>query len=225
MLIGRPLRKEIIRAWTYIVSGAVAVWVRVAEWARARRLFAIVLGLATLLGVPAAVIAFWPRMTVSAVGLFDEGNAYSEIFTVANAGFLSFEDVHIGIGLCSIDTEKHDFLVTPNMCAQNDPHMLFTGPSWHTPELRRDEPFSVVLTDALNIATDKYRAEHPNVFAGMQMMSPLLAANIIFRVSFKPWPWPQYISKRYRFVAKLEPNGKMLWRAVPLSWMEIKLPN
>jgi hypothetical protein len=110
--------------------------------------------------------------------------------------------VRIGIGLCSIETEKKDFAVTPNMCDNNDPHMLLMGPSWHTLEIRRDEPFSVVLTDALNIATPEYRAAHPNQLGGTQMMSPLTAANIIFRVSFEPWPWPGHIAFKYRFVAE-----------------------
>jgi hypothetical protein len=127
-------------------------------------------------------------MTVAASGLFDESNAYSETFTVANTGFLSFEDIHIGIGICSIETTKHDFVVTGNNCDRNYPHLLFSAPSWQTPELRRDESFSVVLTDSLNITTDRFRVEHPNVIAGTQMMSPLKSANIIFRVSFKPWP-------------------------------------
>jgi hypothetical protein len=143
---------------------------------------------------------------------------------ISNTGFLPFEDVHIGFGICSIETEKHDFLVTPNMCADNDPRLLLSAPSWFTPELRRNEPFSIVLTDSLNIATDQYRATHPRVVGGSQMMSPLKAANIIFHIAFKPWPWPRAMALRYRFVAKQEPNGAMLWRAVPLSWIEIKLP-
>ena len=81
-----------------------------------------------------------------------------------------------------------------------------------------------VLTDALNAATDKYRVEHPKTVLCTQMMSPLKAMNLIFRVSFMPWPWPKYIAFRYRFVAEEQPNGKMLWRAVPLAWREIKLP-
>jgi hypothetical protein len=188
------------------------------------RLAAIILGFATLIGVPAAVISFWPRMTVIPAGLFDESNAYSQTFAVTNTGFLPFEDIHMGLGICSIDTVKHDFYVTEGNYDAGGPHMLFSAPSWQTPELRRDEPFVVVLTDSLNIATDKYRAEHPRVLGGTQMMSPLKAANAIFAVSFKPWPSPWHIRYRYRFVAEEQPNGRMMWRAVPLSWQEIKLP-
>ena len=143
------------------------------EWTPIRKLIAVVMGLATLLGVPAAVIAFWPRMIVTPSGLFDESNAYSETFTVANTGFLPFENVLIGIGICSIETTKKDFAVTANNCTDDSPRLLIGGgPSWTTQELRRDEPFSVILSDVLTVTTDKYRAEHPNEIGGFQMMSP-----------------------------------------------------
>src|SRR5271166_6664508 len=116
------------------------------------RLIAIILGIATLIGVPAAVVAFWPRMTATPSGLFDESNAYSETFTVANTGFLALEDVQIGIGICTIETEKRDFTVSPNNCEGDFAHILIGAPSWETPELRRDEPFSIVLSDGLNVA-------------------------------------------------------------------------
>jgi hypothetical protein len=193
-------------------------------WTPVRKIMTLTLGAATLIGGVPAAIFFWPRMTVTPSGLFDESNAYSEIFTVTNTGYLPFEDVHMGLGICSIETVKKDFFVTGNNCDETGPYLMFTGASWYTPELVRDQPFQVVLTDALNLATDKYRAEHPKTVLGTQMMSPLKAMNAIFRVSFMPWPWPKYIAFRYRFVAEEQPNGKMLWRAVPLAWREIKLP-
>jgi hypothetical protein len=188
------------------------------------RLIAIILGIATLVGVPGALAAFWPRMTATPFGLFDESNAYSETFTVANTGFLALEDVQIGIGICTIQTEKHDFTVSPNNCEGDFAHMLIGAPSWETPELRRDEPFSIVLSDALNVATDKYRKAHPSVIAGWHMLSELKSANVILVVSFKPWPLPQRTIRSFRFVTEEQPNGKMMWRSVPMSWKEIKLP-
>jgi hypothetical protein len=189
-----------------------------------RRLIEIVLALATLIGVPAAVVAFWPRMTVTASALFDESNAYSETFTVANIGFLPFEDVQMGVGICQIETEKHDFAVSPNNCENDIPHIMVGGASWWTPELRRDEPFSIVLSDGLNVVTTKYRKAHPTVVASIQMMSELKAANVIVSVQFKPWPLPHKMFKYFRFVADEQPNEKMMWRAVPLSWRKMDLP-
>jgi len=189
------------------------------------RLRATILGVATLIGVAAAVIAFWPRMTVTPSGLFDESNAYSETFTVTNTGFLAFEDVQVEIGICTIETAKHDFEVSPNNCQGGFVKIAIGGPPWWTSELRRDEPFSIVLSDGLNVPTEKYRAAHPNTIAGFQMMSELQAANVIVVVSFKPWPWPIATGRSFRFVAEEQSNGKIMWRAVPLSWKDIKLPD
>jgi len=177
-----PVRREIPNLWPKPKPKK--------EWSPLRRLLTVMLGLATLIGVPGAVIAFWPRMTVTPSGLFDESNAYSEIFTVANTGFLAFEDVLVGLGLCSVETENNTFIIVGDVCPNGDPHIIFGAAGWWTPELRRDEPFSVVLTDSLNIATYKYRAEHPKEVIGTKMMPRLKAANGIFTVRFRPWPIP-----------------------------------
>jgi hypothetical protein len=192
---------------------------------RVRSLIAIILGGATLIGVIPVVIIFWPRMTVAPSGLFDDSNAYSETFTMTNTGFLPFENVRAGIGLCSIETEKHDFGVTPNNCDETGPHLLLGLPKWETPELRRDESLPIVLTDVLNTATDEWRANHPNVISSLQMISGLSAANIIVSVVFQPWPFTKILRYKYRFVAEKQSNGKMMWRAVPLSWINVKLPD
>jgi hypothetical protein len=163
-------------------------------------------------------------MTVTPTALFDESNAYSETFIAANTGFLPFEDVQLGVEICSIETEKHDFSVSPNNCDPSANHIVIAGPPWWTPELRRDEPFSIVLSEGLNVASPKYRAAHPNVIAGFQMMSELKAANLIVVATFKPWPYPKPVTFNYRFVAEEQPNGKMMWRSVPFSWTNIKLP-
>jgi hypothetical protein len=188
------------------------------------RLTAIILGVATLVGVPAAVIAFWPRVTVNPSGLFDDLNAYSVTFTTNNTGFLPFEDVRIGVGLCSIETAKRDLQVTNN-CKGDTVNIRITDPSWWTPELKRDEPFSIVLSDKFNVATKKYRTANPNIAGSFQMLTELKAANVIIAVNFKPWPSPWEVERRFRFVAEEQPNEKMMWRAVPLSWQAIKFPN
>jgi hypothetical protein len=201
-VLGQMLARTVRPAWHALVSASVIV------------------------ALVAFAVSVWPRMTVTASGLFDELNAYSETFTITNTGFLPFKNVLIGVGICSIDTTKHDFIVSPNNCEGGTARMLIGGePSWSTPELRRDEPFSLILSDVLNIATDKYRAAHPTVVAGFKMMSALKAADIIVVVVFTPWPLPWKTEHNYRFVAEEQPNGRMMWRAVPLSWTPNRLSN
>lgn len=184
-------------------------------------LFETLLAIATLVGVPAAI---WPRMTVTASGLFDDSNAYSETFLLTNTGFQSLKDVQVGIGICSIETLKHDFSVAPRNCEGDCPRLMVGGPPWFTRELKRDETFSIVLSDGLNVATDKYRAAHPNVVAGYKLLSELKGANIIVDVRFRHWLSLSTNINDYRFVVEEQPNGKVMWRAVPLSWRLIKLP-
>ena len=114
------------------------------------RLIAIVLGLATLIGVPAALIAFWPRLTVTASGLHNESNAYSETFMLTNVGFLPFENVRVAVELCSFKTAEDSMRVSG--CATNDPSEIigFTADGWNATEIRRDESLSVVLSDVLD---------------------------------------------------------------------------
>src|ERR1700722_2020267 len=148
-------------------------------WRVANKFFAGVLETGTILGA----IVLWPRMTATPSWLFDPSNAYSETFTIANTGFLFFKQVRIGIGLCAIETVEKDFFVTGDHCAGNDPHFMMSGMAWSTPELRRDETFSVTLSDVLTVATEKYRADHPGVVGDTKMLSPLRAANIILKVT------------------------------------------
>jgi hypothetical protein len=191
-----------------------------AVWTLTKKLVAGFLAGCTALGV----IVLWPRMSATVSGPFDPSNAYSETFTIANAGFFPFMETRIGIGLCSIETETPKFLVYGDPCAGNDAHLLMSGLAWAVAELRRDETFSVALTDVLTPATEKYRAAHPGAIGGTKMMSPLKAANIILKVMTKPWPGFWEISYRYRFVAEEQPNQQIMWRAVPLSWKDGKIP-
>jgi hypothetical protein len=178
--------------------------------------------IATLVGLG---MSFWPTMTVTVSDPSDASNAYSVTFTISNTGFLPFEDVRIAIGVCAIETVPPSWQVSPGTCDNGRvPNMLATDPSWYTPELRRNEPFSIRLTDVFNKETEKWRKDHPTAIASFQMMPPLKAANFILVVNFKPWPLPKEIRFPYRFVAEEQPDGKVLWRAVPLSWEKISLP-
>lgn len=193
-----------------------------------RQGLAILLGIATLIGVPAAAVEVWPRMTATVSDPADASNAYSVTFKVSNAGFLPFQDVTVAIGICAIETEQgeFEFHVPPDSCKNGRvPNVMFSPPSWSAPELDRDGAFEVRLTDIFNIETPQWRASHPNVIISGQMMPPLKGANFILDVSFKQLPL-LWRDKRlhFRFVAEEQPDGKVRWREVPLSWQDVKLP-
>lgn len=173
----------------------------------------------TAMGLAAAVVTFWPRLTVSPSGLYDEQNPYSEIFTVLNTGFLPLYDVTIAIGFCSFETEKrNDLTFSNNNCDGGLPHIRLSTPWWETKQFLRDEPFSVTLTDALNVATDTYKSTHPNVIMGFKLLSRLKRADAIVIVAYRPMLYPWLVQSAFRFLAEEQPNGKLLWKSIPLSW-------
>jgi hypothetical protein len=196
---------------------------------RARRpIWPIIAAVIALIGLPSSVFALWPRMTITTSGPFDDTNAYSESFTATNTSFIPLWNFDIAIGFCDIETAKDDFAVFNN-CKneQNIPHMLVGDLSWNAPILARDEPFTITLTDELTTPTEKYRAQHPHVIGGWKTISALKGANAVVIATFQPWIIPcwSWISewvcvKRSRFMAEEQPNGKVMWRSVPLSWKQ-----
>jgi hypothetical protein len=197
-------------------------------------------GAAIVVSLIAGVIYLcWPMVNVTASGLFDENNPYSETFTVQNIAVLrSLTKVNVTIGICKMEYAPSALgtrIITEG-CPNNFTAARMGHPAWFTPELAAGEPFAVVLTSLLTIETAEYRATHPNVIMSSQTMAPFRAANIIVFVDYVPWlqklawgPWArlvaqQYMPFRFRFIAEEQPNHKMMWRAVPLSWKDIRLP-
>jgi hypothetical protein len=165
-------------------------------------------------------------MTITTSGPFDDANPFSESFTATNNSFIPLRNFSIGIGFCEIKTARDDFAVTNN-CKndQNLPWMLVGDPNWQAQSLARDEPFTITLTAEMTTPTDKYRAQHPHVISGWKTISALKGANAVVIARFQPWIIPcwSWISElvcvqRARFVAEEQPNGRVMWKPVPLSW-------
>jgi hypothetical protein len=192
----------------------------------ARRFWACIAAVAVILGLPGSVFALWPRMTLSISGPFDDANAYSRSFTVTNTSFIALRNLNVMIGFCAIEVAKGD-LAFINNC-NNDaklPRMFVGDMNWRSSSLGRDEPFTVTLTDELTTSTEKYRATHPHVIGSGKTISALKGANAVLVATFQPWVIPcwswiseQVCVKRFRIVAEEQPNGKVMWRSVPLDW-------
>jgi hypothetical protein len=197
-------------------------------------------GAAIVVSLIAGVIYLcWPMVSVTASGLFDENNPYSETFTVQNIAVLrSLMKVNVTIGICKIEYAPSAIgtrIITTD-CPNDFTAARMGHPAWATPELAAGELFAVVLTSLLTIETPEYRAAHPNVILSGHTMAPFRAANIIVFVDYTPWlqklawgPWAwwvaeQYMPFRFRFIAEEQPNHKMMWRPVPLSWKDVRLP-
>ena len=203
------------------------------EGREARRVWAIVLGIIAVVGLPGSVFAIWPRMSITTSGPFDDANAFSESFTATNTSFIPLRNFRIGIGFCDIKTARNDVAFVNNCNNdQNIPRILVGDLNWHAPSLARDEPFTITLTDEITMPTEKYRSQHPHVIAGWKTISALKGANAVVIATFKPWFIPCWswifelvCVQRARFVAEEQPNGKVMWKPVPLSWKAQKTPD
>lgn len=182
------------------------------------QVWTISLAIATLLGGPAAIVTFWPRMTVVPSGLSDESNPYSETFAVNNTGFLPLIDVRIGIGFCTFEAEVKELFLPQGSCDKNMQRFVVSAARWETNELKKDETFSITLTDALNVATQKYKDDNPYLAFSLQMLPALKKADAVMIILYRPWLSPWQRRSEFRFVAEEQPNGKLIWKSVPLSW-------
>jgi hypothetical protein len=190
-------------------------------WTPLRKLLAgSFAGLTAVVGLVTGAISFLPRMTVDASLPFDELNAYSTSFTVANTGFIPLRDVSLSIGLCDIKTAKRDFGVSPGTCKPPRwiPPLLLGNPAWEIPELPKDNKFTLPLEEILNVDTPRYRAEHPRVIGSFRTLSRLESADLIVTVNYRPWFMPWHSMDGFRFVAERQSNEKIIWRAVPIDW-------
>jgi hypothetical protein len=190
------------------------------SWAPLRKVFAGLGVAATFLGAAAAAVTFLPKMTMSASGLFDESNAYSETFTLANTGIITLSDLELTIEICSIETEKHDFFVTGTIDDKGRcgvPRLRLGDPRWGKHTVGPDETFAITLSDGMTVATEKYRREHPTVITSWKTLSNLQAADIVVVVNYRPWMLPWTLQKPFGFVAEMQPNGKVMWKPRPMD--------
>jgi hypothetical protein len=191
------------------------------SWQPLHKLAAVILGVATLIGVPAAIVTFWPSITVQAEGLFDEANSYSESFVASNNGYLTLENVGMSVGICSIETEKKDFWVTGTWRYKDrcgDPKLRIVNlPIWQRHILRHNEQMAITLSDIMTVATEGYRKAHPDIIYGMKTISNLVSADVVVVVTYslRAWPWSR--EAPFRFTAEKQPNDKIKWRPRPMD--------
>lgn len=158
-----------------------------------------VTAVATAIGIAAGVVVFLPRVTVAPGGPIDPSRPSPIPFTIVNSGNIPLTEVQGGIGICEYDMNSapHDL---PERC-HGPLSSLLAMPRWYAPILYPDEPLTVDVDDML----------HPD---------KLGAADISIAVGYYPWFlkfWPFHGTKQYRFQTKVEPDGKLWWRARPVE--------
>ncbi len=141
-------------------------------------------------------IGYLPRPTVAVGAPADPANPLSARFTVTNSGPVPLHGVMLAVGLCQI---KFGAL---------DPGYVCDGPlktrlplrDWRPRDLKPGERYSFTLQDALGGPAPRYR----------------LAADIAIVVRYRPWIWPLYSERQFRFLTRDTPAGTAQWVSRPV---------
>jgi hypothetical protein len=155
-----------------------------------------------VVGFVSAGITFLPRLTVEPGGQIDPSSPYPIPFKITNSGAIPLSDVQPMIGLCEIDYghPPHDL---PERCSSHLGSLLVFKP-WFTKKLAVDEAITIDLNDLIHVPFG----------------AKFSAADISIDISFYPWFlrfWPFRADIERCFQTKLEPDGKLLWKARPVE--------
>lgn len=145
-----------------------------------------------VVGLVVGYLVLWPpRLLVEPLGPFDSSDPLSATFLIKNGWLLSLRDVVPFVGVCTFDVAP-GFRVQGN-CADRGA-ARFVMPFWKSRDLDVDDRFTIALADVLNTPAAS--------FAG---------GDITVGARFKPWLWPRYTERMFRFVAKKQRDGKYVW--------------
>ena len=152
-----------------------------------------ILGLCTVLGFAISLVVFLPRPTVLPPSVpLDQKDQFSVSFDITNSGYIPLADCTASLGVGQI-TSKGAHL-DPMFIPTFKSRLVMTA--WQHHRLGMDERFTIVLSDAVR---------------------PVESADIAIIVSYKPWFFPIYREKIFRFVTFKQTDGHQYWRSWPID--------
>jgi hypothetical protein len=159
--------------------------------------FAVVLGIATLLGGVVAALTFLPRISCEQNDPVDPTNSMSASFTIANNNFVPLQHVYAAIGIGQIragnpSANPMDPNITSSFATRIDLR------EWQDHYLGMDDRFTITPWDVLQSLSDKWDE-----------------AYIAIIVTYHPWILPWTREKIFRFRTHRLTDGKLHWYAVP----------
>jgi len=154
---------------------------------------------ATIIGLPSAILFFWPRVMVSAPSTpLDPNEVLSTSFEVSNAGVTPLEHVTVVFSLGQVSGKG----VRNGVRAKLDRNFIpdfnggFAMRQYADKTLRADEQFTVILSD---------------------FMGNVESADIALIVQYQPWFLPIDCEKKFRFITYKHWNGIHPWQSWPLD--------
>jgi hypothetical protein len=151
------------------------------------KLLPFILAVATLVGVPGALLVLLPRIIVEGTGDFSKPASIA--FVTTNTGSIPLRDPIIGMTVCEL---------TYNSGPKPPPCDL----SWVPPDKAKtrdwldvDEKYTLRLEDVMVIAN-----------------TPIVRASVIVIVGYYPWYLPVRLYKRFGFLSAKGSDGTLYWR-------------
>jgi hypothetical protein len=159
---------------------------------------AVILGSATLIGGIAAIVMFFPRLTVAVSDPPDASQPFSSSITITNTGYLPLEEVGAQVALRRIENVDHGRVYG----SEHFGARLFTR-SWGNHNLGLDDKFTFAFNDL---------AGFPFFYA----QDRLRAADVAVIVQYRVPLIRMRREKIFPFVARQQTNGNFYWYGEPL---------
>ena len=161
----------------------------------AQRWWAVLLGICSVVGGPAAIVGFLPRIVVSPPSVATPAeNVFDISFDIVNSGVISLKHVSACLAVGEIVSAPHR--LDQGLIFDPDKMSELCRNTWGPHDLEADERFTIKLTDIASMASE---------------------ADIAISVRYRPWFLPITQKKIFRFIARKDINGSATWRSWPLS--------
>jgi hypothetical protein len=159
---------------------------------------ALILGGATLIGVPAGVVAFWPRVTATVSDPVDSTNPFSAIVTIANTGYLPLVSVEpvFKLGKMTFGSPLHPTTIEGYA---GEKYGRVKSTNWHSAYLGIDDKFTFGLNEIWGKQPD------------------LLSADVAILVDYKIPIIHWRREKRFPLSAVRQTIGNFYWYSTPVG--------
>lgn len=153
--------------------------------------FVVGIALIGVVGTLLAALALLPHPMVDAGQPLSGRDASSAVFYVSNTGLIPLEKVTASVAICR-------FSILAGDCSGYRSRLVMQ--TWEDHTLREDDKFPIAMSDLFNTGG----AIPAN-------------ADIAISVDYSPWMLPFILTKQFKFISKVAPDGTVSWVPMPLK--------
>jgi hypothetical protein len=154
---------------------------------------AIVLGVATLIGVPAGLLALLPRVNVTVSDPPNSDDPFSSSVTVVNSGYIPLRQAQPAVSLHRIETSTNTGIGESDTIPKYSARLV--NSAWPHGDMAIDDKLTFSLNDLTRVAN------------GNQLTEAEIAIIVVYDLPLIHWKR----EKVYPFFAKRQSNGNFYW--------------